>query len=523
VSSEDGLRRRVLRRQRGRVIGAAALLMGHQTCEALVPLAIGFSVDRAVATGDVRMLVLCLAGFILLFGVLNTCYRWFARLGQGAVIDEGHLLRAELATRLLRPGATTARRHGELLTIASSDADQTARSVIWVSGLCGASAALLVSSAILIGIDPLLGIGLIVTAVVVTLGLNALSPLLSRRVAGQQESLAAASALATDLVTGLRVLHGLGAQRTATARYREVSRRAEAAGIRTGTAKSLQLGATVLAATLVLAVSVASAGLLAVDGTITIGAFISAVGAAQFIAEPLTAAGFYLQIGAAAKASAARVGGVLHEESTTEAVEPVRLDLPAGLLTGVVAEPDVADRLTAALRERTVTFGGAVPEAVHVEPHRAHLFAGTVAENMTLGYSTSGGATGDLRPAIVAAGAADFVDAQPAGVEEPVRDRGLSLSGGQRQRLALARALHADPPVLVLRDPTTAIDSVTEESVAQGLRTLREDRTTVVITDSPVLLAQADHVVHLAADGTVAEGTHHDLLAHEGYRKKVLG
>ncbi|SDG70894.1 ABC transporter transmembrane domain-containing protein [Pseudonocardia oroxyli] len=518
MKTDDGLRRRVLRRQRRRVLGASLLLMGHQTCEALVPLAIGFSVDRAVATGDVRMLVLCLAGFVLLFGVLNTCYRWFARLGQGAVIDEGHLLRTELAGRLLRPGATTARRHGELLTIASSDADQTARSVIWVSGLCGSAAALLVSSAILIGIDPLLGLGLIVTAVVVTLGLNALSPLLSRRVAGQQESLAEASALATDLVTGLRVLHGLGAQRTATARYREVSRRAESAGVRTGTAKSLQLGATVLAATLVLAVSVASAGLLAVDGTITIGAFVSAVGAAQFIAEPLTAAGFYLQIGAAAKASAARVGGVLDEAPVVEPVEPVRLDLPAGRLTGIVAEPEVADRLTAALRERTVTFDGAAPEAVHVEPHHAHLFAGTVAENMALS-----GVPGDLRPAIVAAGAADFVDAQSAGLDEPVRDRGLSLSGGQRQRLALARALHADPPVLVLRDPTTAIDSVTEESVAQGLRTLRRDRTTVVITDSPVLLAHADHVVHLAAEGVLAEGTHHDLLAHEGYRKKVLG
>lgn len=558
----EPLRRRVLRRQRPRVIGSALCLMGHQSCEALVPVAIGIAIDTAVVSGRPSLLMLCLAGLILLFTALTTCYRWYARFGQGAVIDESHALRAELAARVLSPGGPR-RRHGELLTIASSDADQSTHSVIWVAGLCGAGAALAVSGGVLLSIDLRLGAVLILTAVTVTLALNALSPLISRRVLDQQRTLAGASALATDLVTGLRVVHGLGAQATATERYRAVSRTAETAGIRAGTANSLQRGASVLGATIVLAVSVAFAGVLALRGEISVGAFVAAVGVAQFISEPLTGIGSYLQIGAASKASAGRVQAVLTAETeptgpdaagataapdaATEpaptgsgpadaAAGPARIEVGAGELLGIIAEPAEVDGVIAAL---------APPQGLrmHVEPHRADLFAGSIAQNLALGRTAAaaagaatGAATGssagepreDPSAAVDAAGAREFVDAQPAGLDEQVRDRGLSLSGGQRQRLALARALHADPELLVLIDPTTAVDPMTEEGVAEGLRGLRHDdgaaRTTVVITSSPVLLARTDRVVMLRGADAPLVGTHRELLAREGlYRKKVLG
>ncbi|MFE7504695.1 ABC transporter transmembrane domain-containing protein [Promicromonospora sp. NPDC057488] len=507
--------------------------MGHQSCEALVPVAVGIAIDAAVVSGSPARLVASLVGLTLLFTLLFTCYRWFSRLGDGAVIDESHLLRAELATRVLAPGAARRRRHGELLTIASSDADQAARSIIWLAGLCGAGAALAVSCAVLLSIDLVLGGVLIGTAVAVTFALNALSPLISRRVADQQETLAHASALATDLVAGLRVLHGLGAQEPAAARYRTASRAAEEAGVRAGSAKAVQQGATVLAATVVLAVSVGFAGLLALDGTITVGAFISAVGVAQFIAEPLTGVGLYLQIGAAAKASARRVRSALGEapadpgpavERPTGTVHPV--DLTAGELVGIVAGPDDVERVTAALR----LPAGAT---VHVEPHHPDLFAGSIGENLALGRAGAGPTastdpTASIDAAIDAAGARDFVDAQPGGLDARVRDRGLSLSGGQRQRLVLARALHTGADVLVLVEPTTAVDSVTEEGVADGIRALRHHRegpvrTTVVVTSSPVLLARTDRVV-LVEDGSPhVVGTHLELLEiNDLYRERVL-
>lgn len=546
--ADEPLRRRVLRRQRPRVIGSALCLMGHQSCEALVPVAIGIAIDTAVVSGRPSLLMLCLAGLILLFAALTTCYRWYARFGQGAVIDESHALRAEIAARVLSPGGPR-RRHGELLAIASSDADQSARSIIWVAGLCGAGAALAVSGGVLLSIDLRLGAVLILTAVTVTLALTVLSPLISRRVLEQQRTLAGASALATDLVTGLRVIHGLGAQATATERYRAVSRTAEAAGIRAGTANSLQRGASVLGATIVLAVSVAFAGVLALEGEITVGAFVSAVGVAQFISEPLMGIGTYLQIGAASKASAGRVHAVLAGRSAPTAAAattgtapagsapgPARIDVGAGELLGIVAEPAEVEGVIAAL---------APPEGLrmHVEPHRADLFAGSIAENLALGRAAGEAAGGpadgpagapthargdDPWAAVDAAGAREFVDAQPGGLDEQVRDRGLSLSGGQRQRLALARALHADPELLVLIDPTTAVDPMTEEGVAEGLRGLRHDggiaRTTVVITSSPVLLARTDRVVLLRGGDAPLTGTHRELLVlDEAYRKKVLG
>lgn len=96
-----------------------------------------------------------------------------------------------------------------------------------------------------------------------------------------------------------------------------------------------------------------------------------------------------------------------------------------------------------------------------------------------------------------------------------------ALSGGQRQRVALARALTTDAPVLVVRDPTTAVDSVTEARIARSIRDLRHGRTTVFVTTSPSLLAACDRVVVVAGQVT-ADGTHASLAGLPAYREAVL-
>ncbi len=116
----------------------------------------------------------------------------------------------------------------------------------------------------------------------------------------------------------------------------------------------------------------------------------------------------------------------------------------------------------------------------------------------------------------------DVVALHPDGLDHPVRDRGANLSGGQRQRLSLARALAADTEVLVLRDPTTAVDAVTEQLIARNVAALRRGRTTLVITSSPALLDVADRVLVLDDGVVTAEDTHRNLLAtDEGYCRAV--
>ncbi|ARE77840.1 ABC transporter permease [Streptomyces sp. Sge12] len=141
-------------------------------------------------------------------------------------------------------------------------------------------------------------------------------------------------------------------------------------------------------------------------------------------------------------------------------------------------------------------------------------------------------ASGTVAPpaALDAAQCADVLDAllqsAPDGVEDPmdarITERGRSLSGGQRQRLALARSLVTDPEVLVLDEPTSAVDSHTEARIADGIAALRAGRTTVVLASSPLLLDRADRVVLIDGDTVAAVGTHRGLLHLEPRYRAVV-
>jgi putative ABC transport system ATP-binding protein len=111
----------------------------------------------------------------------------------------------------------------------------------------------------------------------------------------------------------------------------------------------------------------------------------------------------------------------------------------------------------------------------------------------------------------------------PEGYDSRILDRGANLSGGQRQRIALARAVAADAPVLVLQDPTTAVDAVTERNIAEALVAARrqEDRATVVMTRAPALLRSCDTVVFVDNGRVVAIGDHTELMEQERYVEVV--
>ena len=158
----------------------------------------------------------------------------------------------------------------------------------------------------------------------------------------------------------------------------------------------------------------------------------------------------------------------------------------------------------------------AVRERILVADNDAYLFAGALRETVT---ARDGAGDAAVTAAVRVAMAEDVVAALPEGLGSFVEAQGRSLSGGQRQRLRLVRALLADPEVLLLVEPTSAVDAHTESVVAQRLHEARRGRTTVVVATSPLLLDRADRVAYLVEGRVVATGSHTDLLATEpGYR-----
>lgn len=550
-------------RNKARLAGGIGLLVVWQLCEALVPVLIGVIIDRAVATSDGPALALWGATFVLLFGCLSMAFRFGSRLGFTVVQLEMHRLRREIAGHALHPrGVRTPLLPGETLSLATSDTEVVGLVIRSLGYTVAGLGSLALSAWVLLRIDLTLGVVVLVGVPLVLLLIQVVTPVIARRTTTQQASVAAASGTAADLVAGLRVLKGLGAEDVAAERYRIRSQDAARAGIRAADAHGTLLGLTQGLSGLFLALVALLAGRLALDGTITVGELVAVVGLTQFLAEPIGMLGQISAHTAAAHASARRIVDFLHTPHLVDSGprtphdDPITLTLhaaqapglagltlatrpdellgvvstdPAGaaglvrLLAGEVAADERAGVVELAgieLHELDIT---ARHERLVVAPHHVDLFEGTLRSNVD---PTGACDEPQLDRLLSAAAADDVVALHEDGADQSVSPDGATFSGGQRQRIALARALAADPTILVLHDPTTAVDAVTELRIADGIRDLRHGpdstRSTVLITTSPALLSRADRVVLLVDGRVAAEGTHHDLAAHPAYRDLVL-
>jgi putative ABC transport system ATP-binding protein len=551
-----------IRHHRRQLITAAVLLCGHQGGEALVPVLVGVVIDGAVGTGDTGSLLFWLAVLGLDFLALSFSYRFGARRAWLADVRADQRMRHAVADRVLHPagGAETGRLPGALTSIAVADAKRVGVLNFALPLGLAAFAALVVAAVSLLRISLPLGLLILLGTPPLLYAVHLLGKPLERRSGPEQERAAQASGVAADLVAGVRVLKGIGAEPAAVRRYTATSRDALAATLRATGAQAWYSGAVLAVNGLFLALVALVGGRLAAEGDITIGGLVSAVGLAQFLLGPLEIFGWVNGRFAQARASAARIAEVrsaapavsggtaapvadgpghlrIRGLRTPGLAAGVDLDVAAGETVGlVVPDPAVAAALLQVLGREQDPQAGSVeldgvdlarmpPAAARAEvivaAHDARLFAGTVLENVLVGR---GAGPGDpaVDGAMRAAQADQVADALPDGRDTEIAEQGSSLSGGQRQRVALARALAAQARVLVLHDPTTAVDAVTEARIAAGLREVRAGRTTLVLTTSPALLAAADRVVVLDRDRR-AEGSHAELLHTDAaYRELVL-
>ncbi|WP_431896072.1 ABC transporter transmembrane domain-containing protein [Nonomuraea sp. bgisy101] len=538
--------------------GGAVLAASHQTGEALVPVVVGVVIDQAVSGGDGRALVAWIAVLALVFAGLSTSYRFSARAAEKAAELAAHELRLALTGRVLehRAGAETGRLPGELVSIATADAKRVGAVNVALSAGAAALAGLLAGGVALLLVSVPLGL-LVLLGVPPLLALaHLLGKPLERRSGAEQERAAKASGVAADLIAGLRVLKGMGAERAAVDRYRATSRDALTATVRAARAQAWHDGGMLILTGVFIAIVALVGGRLAAQGDISVGQLVAAVGLAQFLLTPLSILAWANGELAQGRASAARIasvlssppavaggeddlppdvrGGIALKEVSYGLLRDVSVEVAPGELLGVVTiDPAVATSLLKVLGRAADPESGVVEldgvplssiepgqvrRAIVVAEHDADLFEGTLLENV--GAAAEPGAAW---PAMEAAAADQVAAALPYGTQTPLTERGLSLSGGQRQRVALARALAAAPPVLILHDPTTAVDAATEARIARGIRTAREGRTTIMVVTSPALLAGADRVIFVDGDGRITHGTHAELVHdHETYRAAVL-
>jgi ATP-binding cassette subfamily B protein len=303
-----------------------------------------------------------------------------------------------------------------------------------------------------------------------------------------------------------------------------------------------------------------------INGSLTVGAFTAFYAYLLMLISPMRTLGYMLGAAQRSTASGARIFQILDREprivsppdapplpdgggrvtlrhagltfdgNTHPALTDISLDVPAGQTVALVGAMGSGKSSLVQLLPRLydvsegrVEIDGADVRSVDVTSLRnaiavvnddPFLFSATVHENIA--YGRPGADRDDVERAAVAAQAADFIERLPNGYDTRIGERGLTLSGGQRQRIAIARAILADPRILILDDATSSVDSSTEMEIKAALGELLADRTTFVIAHRLSTISLADRIVVLERGRLVADGSHSELLeSSELYREIV--
>ncbi len=532
-----------------------------------IPRLIRNSIDRSII-GDEPLLKwsLIIGGVGVLAGIFTGWRRWLA-------FRESRTTETRLRQRLfdhivrLHIGYHDHAQTGQLMSRASSDLQQIQAFVVMIPLTLSNLFQMVAILVLLLTSDPLLAVIALAPLPFANVSARRFSSRIHPAVMAVQNRQAALATVVEESVSGVRVVKGFGAEGVHAAKLMR-----EADMIR-----SVSLGAAKIRSRFLPAIDVLpSLGLIAVlgvgghrvlNGAMTIGQLIEFNSSVLLLIWPMRNIGMTLATGQRASVALQRVEQVLSTRAdVAEPSNPAMLPepglkpvgelsfrnvrfgydreqpvldgfdvrIPAGTSVAIVGATgsgkSTITRLL--LRFYDVQNGsieldgcdlrslrlGDLRHAVGVVFEDTLLFQDSVAANIAFAQPLA--SSDRIVAAARLAGAHDFINELPDGYETLLGERGFSLSGGQRQRIAIARAILADPRVLVLDDATSAVDPSKEHEIRDAMATVMRDRTTLVIAHRPGTIALADTVLYLDDGRVIAQGTHQELLAgNAGYRE----
>ena len=550
--------RAVIRSQSAGVTGAAVSGLLWQVGAVAAPLMVKNAIDHGVLTRDRRTLLVWL-GALLAVGLLEMtagAARHLYAIRNRARSDAR--VRDAIFAHALRLDASYHDRvgPGELMSRASSDAEHVARMMDSIGHTIGYLLTVAAVAIVLLVIDWQLALIVLIPLPLISVAGWVYSRRYHARTERLQESWGAAATLVEETVAGIRVVKGIGAGRPLAGEFRTRSGAIVDRGLAIARLDAVFMPTLEFLPLLGLLAVLWLGGRRVISGELSLGSFVAFNAYVAMLVWPLRVLGQRVTTLQKAVGASARISEVLEAEpKLREPRHPVELDRPvrgdvrladvqfghedghpvldgldlhlapgeslalvgptgsgkstiAGLLARLYDPDHGAVELDGHdVRELRLSD---VRQAVALVFEETFLFSDTVKENIR--FARPDAPDEEIERAAELAGAAGFIADLPDGYDTVLGERGFSLSGGQRQRIAIARAILANPAVLVLDDATSAVDATKEHEIRAALTTVMEGRTTLVIAHRPATIALADRVAVLDGGRIVEEGTHGELL-----------
>jgi ATP-binding cassette, subfamily B, bacterial len=454
---------------------------------------------------------------------------------------------------------------GELMSRASNDAELISRLLDASGHTFGYLITVLGAGIVLLVLDAGLALLILAPLPLLSYGFWRYSRRYLDRTTALQEELGHASSLVEETVSGIRVVKGLGAGDALSARFKRTSDRVLGRALDVASVDAVFLPALELLPMLDLLLVLWVGGHRVLDGRLTLGQFVAFNAYVVMLVWPLRILGQRVSTLQNSAAASSRVVEVLNEGPTViERADPrplprrdsaevwfedVRfgyggapvldgftLRIEPGTSVALVGSTGSGKSTVAALLARfyDVEAGAVLLDgldvrdaalrdlraAVAVVAEDTFLFGDSVRANVA--YGRADAPSDEVEQAARAAGAHEFILALPDGYDTVLGERGFSLSGGQRQRIAIARAILADPSVLILDDATSSVDATKEHEIRAALARVMEGRTTIVIAHRPATIALARRVVVLEGGRIVEEGSHEQLARTSRRYRELL-